>query len=194
MPRIRYLKPDFFKDEDIATLPFECRLFYEGLWVFADKAGRLEDRPARLKAEIFPYDNVDAEKCLDLLSKPKSGSGQPFINRYATEGQRFIQINTFLKHQRPHHTEAESKIPPFQAEKSPSHTLPLKDKDKDKDKAQIYSNFPRSVKTPLNNREATVKTPLKEGFSASPTFEEPSFKIATLEERKEIAKNAGLNP
>ena len=103
MPRIRYLKPDFFKDEDIATLPFECRLFYEGLWVFADKAGRLEDRPARLKAEIFPYDNVDAEKCLDLLSKPKSGSGQPFINRYATEGQRFIQINTFLKHQRPHH-------------------------------------------------------------------------------------------
>jgi hypothetical protein len=112
MARIRYLKPDFFKDEDVAKLPFETRLFFQGLWGLADKAGRLEDRPLRLKAEIFPYDKVDVEKCLQQLNKSKDGSGQPFINRYTTDNQRYIQIVTWEKHQRPHHTEKESTIPP----------------------------------------------------------------------------------
>lgn len=112
MARIRYLKPDFFKDEDIGRLPFEVRLFFAGLWGLADKAGRLEDRPLRLKVEIFPYDDVDPEKCLMMLSEPKVGSGQPFINRYSTDGQRYIEIVNWEKHQKPHHTEKESVIPP----------------------------------------------------------------------------------
>jgi hypothetical protein len=112
MSRIRYLKPEFFKDEDLAGLPYEVRLFYAGLWGLADKAGRLEDRPLRLKAEIFPYDPVDPEKCLSLLSKSKRGSGRPFIHRYTTDNQRYIQILQWDKHQKPHHTERESEIPP----------------------------------------------------------------------------------
>ena len=112
MARIRYLKPDFFKDEDLATLPYEVRLFFAGLWNFADKAGRLEDRPLRLKAEIFPYDNVDIEKCLVLLSKPKNGSGKPFIQRYEVDRDKYIQIVNWEKHQKPHHTEQDSRFPP----------------------------------------------------------------------------------
>lgn len=111
MARIRYIKPEFFKDDDLAQLPFEVRLFYAGLWGLADKAGRLEDRPMRLKAEIFPYDNVDAEKCLKQLNQQKHGSGKPFINRYEVDGQRYIQILLWDKHQRPHHTEKDSQIP-----------------------------------------------------------------------------------
>ena len=111
MARIRYLKPDFFKDEDLAILPFEVRLFFAGLWNFADKAGRLEDRPLRLKAEIFPYDDVDIEKCLVLLNKPKDSSGKPFIKRYQIDKEKFIEITNWNKHQKPHHTEKESDIP-----------------------------------------------------------------------------------
>jgi len=62
MPRIRYLKPDFFKDEDLAEHPYWIRLLFAGLWGIADKDGRLEDRIKRIKAEIFPYDTVDIEK------------------------------------------------------------------------------------------------------------------------------------
>lgn len=79
--------------------------------MLADKAGRLEDRPLRIKAEIFPYDSVDIEKGLCVLAQPKPSSKQPFINRYQANGQRYIQIVNWPKHQRPHHTEAESKIP-----------------------------------------------------------------------------------
>ena len=66
MPRIRYLKPCFFKDEDIASLPHQTRLLYQGLWVLADKEGRLEDRPKRIKAEIFPYEEIDIE-CVQIF-------------------------------------------------------------------------------------------------------------------------------
>lgn len=111
MPRIRYIKPDFFKDDDLAQLPYETRLFYAGLWGLADKEGRLEDRPLRLKAEIFPYDSVDVEECLRLLASRKKGSNRPFINRYTTDNERYIQIISWAKHQKPHHTERESQIP-----------------------------------------------------------------------------------
>ncbi|MDD4178863.1 MAG: hypothetical protein PHH14_02280 [Candidatus Margulisbacteria bacterium] len=112
MARIRYLKPDFFKDEDIKELPFEVRIFYEGLWCMADREGRLEERPERLKVEIMPYDEIDIEKALTLLALPKKHGRQPFINRYVTDKQRFIQIINWHKHQKPHHTEKESTIPP----------------------------------------------------------------------------------
>lgn len=111
MARIRYLKPDFFKDEDIAELPHQTRLFFAGLWNYADRAGRLEDRPKRLKVEIFPYERADVEKMLQLLAKPKT-TGRPFIQRYEVNGNKYIQITTWQKHQKPHSTEKESEIPP----------------------------------------------------------------------------------
>lgn len=144
MPRIRYLKPEFFSDEDLAEIPFQTRLAYAGLWCFADKEGRLEDRPKYLKAMIFPYDNVDMEKQLQLLSKPKVNNGTPFIIRYASEGHNFIEIVSWHKHQKPHHTEKESVFPP----------APPLNKDKDKDKAEA----PQLEKC---NGELTVKRPLK---------------------------------
>ena len=152
MARIRYIKPDFFKDDDLAHLPFETRLFFAGLWGMADKAGRLEDRPARLKAEIFPYDAVDVEKCLKQLAVNKANSGQPFINRYATDGQRYIQIVNWDKHQKPHHTERESKIPP---------APPLvKEKGTEKGKENQLK-----ASTELSNGEGTVKEPLNGRFA-----------------------------
>jgi len=116
MARIRYLKPDFFKDEDIAALPFWIRILYTGLWVMADKEGRLEDRPRRIKAEIFPYDRVDVAKGLDILSRQKNNSSRPFILRYCVDGERYVQILKWHDHQRPHHTESPSRIPLFNGE------------------------------------------------------------------------------
>jgi hypothetical protein len=115
MPRIRGLKPDFFKDEDLATLPFEARLLFAGMWCYADKEGRLEDRPKYLKAEIFPYDKVDVEKLLDLLATPNlpDRKEKVFIRRYTVNGRQYIDIPEFLKHQNPHHTEKDSVLPEY---------------------------------------------------------------------------------
>jgi hypothetical protein len=115
MARIRSLKPDFFKDEDLAVLPYEARLLYTGLWCYADKEGRLEDRPKYLKVEIFPYDNINIEKFLNLLCSPnvQDRPDKVFIRRYTVNDRKYIDIPEFLNHQSPHHTEKESVLPPF---------------------------------------------------------------------------------
>ena len=109
------MKPDFFLDEDLAELPLWARVLYEGLWCHADKEGRLEDRPQKLKAVIFPYDKYDVEDGLKRLALPKVHSPKhpPFIIRYEINGERYIQILSWDTHQSPHHTEKESLIPAF---------------------------------------------------------------------------------
>lgn len=105
MPRARNIKPGFFKNEDLVELPYEWRLLFAGLWVLSDRAGRLEDRPKRIKMEIFPADNVDVDAGLDDLQQ----SG--FILRYQVGNRRYIQVLNFERHQNPHKNEAPSSIP-----------------------------------------------------------------------------------
>ena len=150
MPRIRYLKPEFFSDEDLAELAFQTRIAYAGLWCYADKEGRMEDRPKFLKAMIFPYDEVDIEKELQMLSEPKVSNGVPFIIRYELDNLKLIEIVSWHKHQNPHHTEKDSIFPP-----APPFN---KDKDKDKDHQGCSE---------LSNVHVTVKRRLKktEGYN-----------------------------
>ena len=59
MARIRYLKPDFFKDEDIKELSFEARLFYQGLWVQADREGRDQQE----SSQAGPFHSLQLQSC-----------------------------------------------------------------------------------------------------------------------------------
>lgn len=112
MARTRSLKPGFFKNEFLGQLPFEARLLFEGLWCIADRRGVLEDRPLRIKAEIFPFDNVDVEALLTQLSTPIDAfQDHPFIVRYEVDGKRYILIKKFEEHQTPHHQEKPSEAP-----------------------------------------------------------------------------------
>lgn len=80
-------------------------LLFEGLWILADRAGRLEDRPLRIKAEVFPYRDANVDAMLAWLVSSE------FILRYLVDGKRYIQILNFAKHQNPHKNETESDIP-----------------------------------------------------------------------------------
>jgi hypothetical protein len=161
MARIRYLKPEFFTDEDLADLQPITRIAFAGLWCYADKAGRMEDRPKYLKAMIFPYDNVDIEKQLTILATPKQ-NGRPFIQRYCINGSRLIQILSWNKHQKPHHTEKDSVIP-----EAPPLEPPLKDK------GNGYSV--NGTLVPLDNVSITVKEPLKRGKFINVVLKEEEY-------------------
>lgn len=105
MPRARNIKPGFFMNDLLAEIEPLGRLLFAGLWTIADREGRLEDRPRKIKAELLPYDECDCDALLDALC----GSG--FVQRYTHEGQRFIQVCNFGRHQNPHQNEAASVIP-----------------------------------------------------------------------------------
>lgn len=105
MARIRNIKPSFFLNDDLAALSPLTRLAYAGLWCLADREGRLEDRPLRIKPQVLPYDVADMDQLLDELARAK------FIVRYEVAGERYIEVANFLKHQSPHAKEAASTIP-----------------------------------------------------------------------------------
>lgn len=105
MARSRNIKPGFFKNEGLAECTPLSRILFAGLWCLADRKGRLEDRPKRIRAEILPYDDGSVDAMLDELHK----SG--FIMRYTIDGKAFIQVLNFSKHQNPHCKEQDSLIP-----------------------------------------------------------------------------------
>lgn len=107
MARARNLKPGFFKNEDLAECSAFARLCFAGLWTLADREGRLEDRPKRIKGELFAFDSIEVEPLLAELAS------YGFIHRYkAADGRGLIQVTEFSKHQNPHHREPESDLPP----------------------------------------------------------------------------------
>lgn len=106
--RARSIKPGICDNEVLGTADPFYTLLFERLWMIADREGRLEDRPLRIKAQAFPYrDGLDVEPMLAWLSE------NGFIARYEVDGKRFIQILAFLKHQSPHKHEQESVLPPM---------------------------------------------------------------------------------
>lgn len=120
MARARNIKPSFFANDDLADINPLGRLLFIGLWTVADRDGRLEDRPRRIKAEILPYDDCDVDSLLNDLNQ------HGFIQRYEVDGERFIQVVNFTKHQNPHVKESASSIPA----PDEHHTSPVQDKFK----------------------------------------------------------------
>ena len=116
MPRIRTIKPEFFKDEDLVeSCNFQTRMFFVGLWLYADREGRLEYRPKYLKAEIFPYEPADVPKMVQKLANPEieDKPEKVFLRLYQVGNKKYIQIIEFLKHQNIHHTEKDSIHPEY---------------------------------------------------------------------------------
>ena len=105
MARIRFIKPEYFDDVKVGTMPALARLLFIGLWTLADREGRLEDEPQRIKARVLPYDddcNIDA--LLDTLCAAGC------IQRYTAHGRRVLAVSNFAKHQRPHPKEPASSL------------------------------------------------------------------------------------
>lgn len=105
MARARNIKPSFFMNEDLIELPFEARLLFIGLWTLADREGRLENRPKKIKMSLFPADEINVSEQLSNISK------YDFIELYNVDGIEVIQITNFTKHQVPHGLEKDSLLP-----------------------------------------------------------------------------------
>lgn len=99
------IKPGFFTNETIADLSPHARLCFIGLWTLADREGRLEDRPKRIKLGTFPFEEVDIQSLLTVLENAG------LIRRYRIDGEAFIVIPKFSKHQHPHQNEPPSVLP-----------------------------------------------------------------------------------
>ena len=103
--RARNIKPGFFKNEKLADCHPLARILFAGLWCMADREGRMECRPRKIKCEILPYDETEVA----VLLRQLQDAG--FIKIYTSGDREFIEVVNFLRHQNPHHREAASAIP-----------------------------------------------------------------------------------
>lgn len=192
MARSRNIKPAIMANEDLAELqPFD-RLLFIYLWMLADREGRLEDRPKRIKAEAFPYDNCDAEPMLERLA------AAGFISRYSVEGKGVIQVINFTKHQTPHVREQAStlpKQPPEIAEAEPStdkadtrHNLGSdKSSPRSPDSLIPDSLNPDSNTPPTPQGEVSAPATVKDSL----TVQEPDQEAAPSQAAEQTARQTG---
>lgn len=108
MARSRNIKPGFFTNDRLAEKPPLTRILFAALWPIADREGRLEDRPKKIKALCLPFDDCDVDAALDDLAT----GDDPFIIRYEVDGRKYLQVVNWPRHQSPHVREPESVIPP----------------------------------------------------------------------------------
>ena len=190
MARARNIKPSFFINEELVELSFATRLLFIGLWTIADRAGRLEDKPKKIKMALFPADDLNIDEALNELQS----SG--FIKRYSVDEVKYIQILAFEKHQNPHIKEPSSTIPaPCEHHAStmlatliPDSPLPITD-----------SLIPESINTKTAPPTAAASVCLalsKLGYSdinpANPTLLKLLEAGATVEEFEGAAKTSSV--
>jgi len=98
--RIRSIKPEFWSSEDIAALPWDCRLLFIGLWSYVDDSGVGRDNEKLIVADLFPLED-DTRDALATVSRGLDAlTAAGLVNRYTVDGRRFLHITTWRSHQK----------------------------------------------------------------------------------------------
>lgn len=117
MARIRTIKPDFFRhealqDAEIANPGKYPMMVFAGLWVIADREGRFEWRPRRIKLDVLPFLDFDMEQTMSILE------AEGLIHRYEHSGETYGAITSWDRHQIVGRDEPPSEIPTPSGEKT----------------------------------------------------------------------------
>jgi hypothetical protein len=104
--RARNIKPGLYSDKKLLKCSLGASFLFPALWMIADREGRLVDDPEQIEIDsFFVVRNLKADPLLQELHDNK------IITRYTAGGKKYIQINNFGKHQKPHPNERPSEIP-----------------------------------------------------------------------------------
>lgn len=100
--RIRSIKPEFWRSDDVAALSIEDRLLFIGLWSYVDDSGIGVDKTAHICADLFAPDleanppEVFARVTGGLQNLAERG----LILRYEADGKPYLYVTNWEKHQR----------------------------------------------------------------------------------------------
>jgi|ERR1700685_39677 len=110
VPRIRTVKPEFFRHEELYELEKETglplRLAFVGLWCCCDREGRFQWRPKTLRSLILPFDDdVNFSRVLDAWAT------RGFVVKYTSQtGEELGFIPSWSRHQYINNRESKSTL------------------------------------------------------------------------------------
>lgn len=98
MPRIRTIKPEFFRSPDTAKVGYQERVLYAAMWCWADDYGVGETNINGLLGMAFPDDDeVSAADMVQLLANIRDAYGVTF---YTVRGRHYYEIPSWDEHQK----------------------------------------------------------------------------------------------
>ncbi|WP_255631306.1 hypothetical protein [Caballeronia sp. dw_19] len=89
MARIRSIKPEFWTSAQVMDLSIPARLLFIGLWNFCDDAGIHPASEKRLKAEVFPADDVSVSDVRGLIAELERVG---LLTEYAIDNESYWQV------------------------------------------------------------------------------------------------------
>ena len=98
--RIRTVKPEFWRSQDIADLDWEHRLVFIGLLSYVDDNGVGRDDFRIIAAELFALDDPLTEPSVRVQEALNVLASAGLIVRYSVSGKRFFEIPTWDRHQK----------------------------------------------------------------------------------------------
>lgn len=98
--RIRSIKPEFWRSDDITALSREHRLLFIGLWSYVDDNGVGLDDFRAISADLFALED-DQKEVRDYVREGLATLSRALlIARYEVDGKRYIFIRTWDSHQK----------------------------------------------------------------------------------------------
>jgi hypothetical protein len=98
--RIRSIKPEYWRSEDITKLSFEDRLLFIGLWSYVDDNGVGIDNARQITADLFALED-DPKAVREFVTEGlRRLQTAGLVQRYTARSKGFIYISTWDQHQR----------------------------------------------------------------------------------------------
>lgn len=119
------ISPSFWTDEKVGRLPRDARLLFIALHNYADDEGRLVYSPARIKLQVFPYDDdITPDAVAALIAQLAKHN---CVVKYDVNGGTYLQITDFRNSQRVDRPTPSKLPPPPNAHSRPQTPLQLLD-------------------------------------------------------------------
>ena len=100
--RIRTVKPEFWRSDDVAALSIADRLLFIGLWSYVDDSGIGVDKLPHICADLFAPDL--ASDPAGVFERVAGGlqtlAERGMIQRYTVEGKPYLYVTNWTSHQR----------------------------------------------------------------------------------------------
>ena len=100
--RIRTIKPEFWRSQDVSRLDIETRLLFIGLWSYVDDNGVGADRESVIAADLFADDMArDPRETLATIQRGLATLSEAgMITRYTVDNRDYLYISNWERHQR----------------------------------------------------------------------------------------------
>ncbi|PKV95904.1 hypothetical protein ATK30_6837 [Amycolatopsis echigonensis] len=98
--RIRSIRPEFWRSDDINQLSREVRLLFIGLWSYVDDNGVGVDDHRQIAADLFPLDDDPREVREFVREGLATLSRVLLLTRFEHDSRSYIFIPTWDKHQK----------------------------------------------------------------------------------------------